>query len=153
MQLNQYPSAQQRTERRERNKEHAKRSRIRKKFLLESLQQQVNTILVMKSNDFRIVFHTGIWFLSCALFYILSIYPSCVPPYCFSVSPSHLPSPPLSRPSACLPPPATARPLLVFLLMRSKKLCDATHCLFLLANRLSHRFAFSNPKTIKCERY
>lgn len=34
-------SDQQKTERRERNKEHAKRSRIRKKFLLESLQQSV----------------------------------------------------------------------------------------------------------------
>lgn len=32
---------QQRIERRERNREHAKRSRIRKKFLLESLQEQV----------------------------------------------------------------------------------------------------------------
>ena len=32
---------QQRLERRERNREHAKRSRIRKKFLLESLQDQV----------------------------------------------------------------------------------------------------------------
>lgn len=34
-------SEQQKTERRERNREHAKRSRIRKKFLLESLQQSV----------------------------------------------------------------------------------------------------------------
>ena len=32
---------EQRVERRERNREHAKRSRIRKKFLLESLQDQV----------------------------------------------------------------------------------------------------------------
>jgi len=34
-------SEQQKTDRRERNREHAKRSRIRKKFLLESLQQSV----------------------------------------------------------------------------------------------------------------
>mmetsp|Transcript_33300 Transcript_33300/g.68119 ORF Transcript_33300/g.68119 Transcript_33300/m.68119 type:complete len:542 (+) Transcript_33300:2-1627(+) len=34
-------SEDQRVERRERNREHAKRSRIRKKFLLESLQQQL----------------------------------------------------------------------------------------------------------------
>lgn len=34
-------SEQQKSERRERNREHAKRSRIRKKFLLESLQQSV----------------------------------------------------------------------------------------------------------------
>lgn len=34
-------SDQQKTDRRERNREHAKRSRIRKKFLLESLQQSV----------------------------------------------------------------------------------------------------------------
>lgn len=34
-------SEQQKVERRERNREHAKRSRIRKKFLLESLQQSV----------------------------------------------------------------------------------------------------------------
>lgn len=34
-------SDQQKSERRERNREHAKRSRIRKKFLLESLQQSV----------------------------------------------------------------------------------------------------------------
>ena len=33
---------QQRVERRERNREHAKRSRIRKKFLLESLLEQVS---------------------------------------------------------------------------------------------------------------
>ncbi len=32
----------QRVERRERNREHAKRSRLRKKFLLESLQEQIN---------------------------------------------------------------------------------------------------------------
>ncbi|GMH58675.1 hypothetical protein TrLO_g10928 [Triparma laevis f. longispina] len=32
----------QKTERRERNREHAKRSRLRKKFLLESLQEQIN---------------------------------------------------------------------------------------------------------------
>lgn len=35
---------QQRDERRERNREHAKRSRVRKKFLLESLQQSVNAL-------------------------------------------------------------------------------------------------------------
>lgn len=35
---------QQRLERRERNREHAKRSRIRKKFLLESLQDQVQSL-------------------------------------------------------------------------------------------------------------
>lgn len=35
---------QQKLERRERNREHAKRSRVRKKFLLESLQQSVNTL-------------------------------------------------------------------------------------------------------------
>lgn len=33
---------QQRVERRERNRKHAKRSRLRKKFLLESLQEQIN---------------------------------------------------------------------------------------------------------------
>jgi Basic region leucine zipper len=33
---------QQRLERRERNREHAKRSRLRKKFLLESLQEQIH---------------------------------------------------------------------------------------------------------------
>jgi len=33
---------QQRAERRERNREHAKRSRLRKKFLLESLQEQIH---------------------------------------------------------------------------------------------------------------
>lgn len=33
---------QQKIERRERNREHAKRSRLRKKFLLESLQEQIN---------------------------------------------------------------------------------------------------------------
>jgi hypothetical protein len=33
---------QQRIERRERNREHAKRSRLRKKFLLESLQEQIH---------------------------------------------------------------------------------------------------------------
>mmetsp|Transcript_25720 Transcript_25720/g.28419 ORF Transcript_25720/g.28419 Transcript_25720/m.28419 type:complete len:383 (+) Transcript_25720:98-1246(+) len=37
-------SAQQKVERRERNREHAKRSRIRKKFLLESLQQSVTLL-------------------------------------------------------------------------------------------------------------
>ena len=35
---------QQKDERRERNREHAKRSRVRKKFLLESLQQSVNAL-------------------------------------------------------------------------------------------------------------
>lgn len=35
---------QQRTERRERNREHAKRSRVRKKFLLESLQHSVRAL-------------------------------------------------------------------------------------------------------------
>jgi len=34
----------QRTERRERNREHAKRSRLRKKFLLESLQDQISDL-------------------------------------------------------------------------------------------------------------
>jgi len=37
-------SEQQKVERRERNREHAKRSRVRKKFLLESLQQSVNAL-------------------------------------------------------------------------------------------------------------
>ncbi|GKZ01263.1 hypothetical protein MPSEU_001077300 [Mayamaea pseudoterrestris] len=37
-------SEQQKSERRERNREHAKRSRIRKKFLLESLQQSVTLL-------------------------------------------------------------------------------------------------------------
>lgn len=37
-------SEQQQNERRERNREHAKRSRIRKKFLLESLQQSVQLL-------------------------------------------------------------------------------------------------------------
>jgi len=37
-------SDQQKVERRERNREHAKRSRIRKKFLLESLQQSVSLL-------------------------------------------------------------------------------------------------------------
>lgn len=35
---------EQRVERRERNREHAKRSRVRKKFLLESLQQSVSAL-------------------------------------------------------------------------------------------------------------
>lgn len=42
-------SEQQKVERRERNREHAKRSRIRKKFLLESLQQSVT--LLKEEND------------------------------------------------------------------------------------------------------
>jgi PAS domain S-box-containing protein len=42
-------SEQQKSERRERNREHAKRSRIRKKFLLESLQQSVS--LLKDEND------------------------------------------------------------------------------------------------------
>jgi|Transcript_12391 PAS domain S-box-containing protein len=42
-------SEQQKVERRERNREHAKRSRIRKKFLLESLQQSV--ALLKEEND------------------------------------------------------------------------------------------------------
>mmetsp|Transcript_8090 Transcript_8090/g.18075 ORF Transcript_8090/g.18075 Transcript_8090/m.18075 type:complete len:520 (+) Transcript_8090:132-1691(+) len=42
-------SDKQKTERRERNREHAKRSRIRKKFLLESLQQSV--ALLKDEND------------------------------------------------------------------------------------------------------
>jgi PAS domain S-box-containing protein len=42
-------SEQQKVERRERNREHAKRSRIRKKFLLESLQQSVS--LLKEEND------------------------------------------------------------------------------------------------------
>jgi hypothetical protein len=37
-------SEQQKVERRERNREHAKRSRIRKKFLLESLQRSVDRL-------------------------------------------------------------------------------------------------------------
>ena len=36
------PTDAQKVERRERNREHAKRSRLRKKFLLESLQEQIN---------------------------------------------------------------------------------------------------------------
>jgi len=39
----------QKVERRERNREHAKRSRVRKKFLLESLQQSVNAL--QQEND------------------------------------------------------------------------------------------------------
>lgn len=42
-------SDKQKVERRERNREHAKRSRIRKKFLLESLQQSVS--LLKEEND------------------------------------------------------------------------------------------------------
>lgn len=42
-------SEQQKSDRRERNREHAKRSRIRKKFLLESLQQSVS--LLKEEND------------------------------------------------------------------------------------------------------
>lgn len=42
-------SDQQKSERRERNREHAKRSRIRKKILLESLQQSVS--LLKEEND------------------------------------------------------------------------------------------------------
>lgn len=42
-------SEQQKVERRERNREHAKRSRIRKKFLLESLQQSVT--MLKEEND------------------------------------------------------------------------------------------------------
>lgn len=45
-------SDQQKTERRERNREHAKRSRIRKKFLLESLQQSV-TLLKEENEKLR----------------------------------------------------------------------------------------------------
>lgn len=37
---------EQKVERRERNREHAKRSRVRKKFLLESLQKSVNALQV-----------------------------------------------------------------------------------------------------------
>jgi FtsZ-interacting cell division protein YlmF len=40
---------EQKVERRERNREHAKRSRVRKKFLLESLQQSVQTL--QEEND------------------------------------------------------------------------------------------------------
>lgn len=36
---------QQKVERRERNRKHAKRSRLRKKFLLESLQEQINGLM------------------------------------------------------------------------------------------------------------
>jgi len=46
---NQKMSDQQRSERRERNREHAKRSRIRKKFLLQSLQQSV--AILQEEND------------------------------------------------------------------------------------------------------
>ncbi|GFH56625.1 hypothetical protein CTEN210_13101 [Chaetoceros tenuissimus] len=45
-------SDQQKSERRERNREHAKRSRIRKKFLLESLQQSV-TLLKEENEKLR----------------------------------------------------------------------------------------------------
>jgi len=45
-------SEQQKVERRERNREHAKRSRIRKKFLLESLQQSVS-LLKDENNKLR----------------------------------------------------------------------------------------------------
>jgi PAS domain S-box-containing protein len=45
-------SEQQKVERRERNREHAKRSRIRKKFLLESLQQSV-TLLKEENEKLR----------------------------------------------------------------------------------------------------
>jgi PAS domain S-box-containing protein len=37
-------TAKQKLERRERNREHAKRSRLRKKFLLESLQEQIHAL-------------------------------------------------------------------------------------------------------------
>lgn len=40
---------EQKVERRERNREHAKRSRVRKKFLLESLQKSVNAL--QEEND------------------------------------------------------------------------------------------------------
>jgi len=46
---------QQREERRERNREHAKRSRIRKKFLLESLQDQVSSLQGENSRLRRVV--------------------------------------------------------------------------------------------------
>eukprot|EP01041_Mallomonas_annulata_P000908 gene908-1762_t len=39
-----YMTEEQKVERRERNREHAKRSRVRKKFLLESLQQSVQAL-------------------------------------------------------------------------------------------------------------
>ena len=47
----------QKLERRERNREHAKRSRLRKKFLLESLQEQINGLQVSKeaSQAFRTI--------------------------------------------------------------------------------------------------
>lgn len=53
-------SEQQKVERRERNREHAKRSRIRKKFLLESLQQSV-ALLKEENNKLRdsITTHLG----------------------------------------------------------------------------------------------
>lgn len=53
-------SEQQKVERRERNREHAKRSRIRKKFLLESLQQSV-ALLKEENEKLRgsIVKHLG----------------------------------------------------------------------------------------------
>lgn len=41
---------EQRVERRERNREHAKRSRIRKKFLLESLQDQLAGLREVNTN-------------------------------------------------------------------------------------------------------
>lgn len=53
-------SDKQKVERRERNREHAKRSRIRKKFLLESLQQSV-ALLKGENDKLRnaITFHLG----------------------------------------------------------------------------------------------
>lgn len=42
--LQRYMTEEQKVERRERNREHAKRSRVRKKFLLESLQQSVHAL-------------------------------------------------------------------------------------------------------------
>ena len=48
-------SDQAMAERRQRNREHAKRSRVRKKFLLESLQAEVRD-LQKENNDFRMLF-------------------------------------------------------------------------------------------------
>ncbi|CAJ1950449.1 unnamed protein product [Cylindrotheca closterium] len=43
-------TAKQKLERRERNREHAKRSRLRKKFLLESLQEQIHALQEQMEN-------------------------------------------------------------------------------------------------------
>ena len=43
-------TAKQKLERRERNSEHAKRSRLRKKFLIESLQEQIHALQEQMEN-------------------------------------------------------------------------------------------------------